>query len=277
MADHQYPETATRLGASPILSIAHGAVAPAMKLPAAHSHPEPLLMGTATATVTVTAGDRDWLVPPGYGLWIPGNVEHSGEILRRGEGFTLVFAADRSPIDWPEPTGVIVGPLLRELIDHLQRIEHNDPTRPAAESLLFALLRPASSHDLRLIMPTDPRIRPIAEQLVADPADDRGVDAWAAEVHVGARTLSRLFAAETGLPFARWRTYARVHAAIGLLVGGDPVGAVARAVGYRKTSAFIAAFSRVTGHTPGTYRDANRPESNQTLNRNSTTSPSAMT
>ncbi len=260
MADHRCPETATDLGGSPILSIGHGMVAPAMALPAAHSHPEPLLMGAATATVTVTTGGRDWLVPPGYGLWIPGGVEHSGEVLRRGEGFTLVFAADRSPIDWPEPTGVAVGPLLRELIVHLQRTEHDDPTRPAAETLLFTLLRPAPSHDLRLVMPTDPRIRPIADQLVADPSDDRGVDAWADEVHVGVRTLSRLFAAETGLPFARWRIHARVHAAIGLLAGGVPVDAVARAVGYRKTSAFIAAFSRVTGQTPGTYRDANRPE-----------------
>ncbi|GAA1093212.1 helix-turn-helix transcriptional regulator [Tsukamurella spumae] len=216
-------------------------------------------MGTATATAMVTAGGRDWLVPPGYGLWIPGNIEHSGEILRRGEGFVLVFAADRSPVDWQEPTGVIVGPLLRELIGHLQQAEHDDPTRPAAESLLLTLLRPAPSHDLRLVMPTDPRIRPIAEHLVADPADDRGVEAWADEVHVGPRTVSRLFAAETGLPFGQWRTHARVHAAIGLLAGGAPVGTVARAVGYRKTSAFITAFRRVTGHTPGTYRDVKRP------------------
>ncbi len=38
-----------------------------------------------------------------------------------------------------------------------------------------------------------------------------------------------------------------------MLAGGMPVNAAARAVGYRKPSAFIAAFHRVTGHTPGTY------------------------
>ncbi|WP_405463413.1 helix-turn-helix domain-containing protein [Streptomyces jietaisiensis] len=34
---------------------------------------------------------------------------------------------------------------------------------------------------------------------------------------------------------------------------GASVTTTVRAVGYRKPSAFISAFSRVTGHTPGTY------------------------
>ncbi len=38
-----------------------------------------------------------------------------------------------------------------------------------------------------------------------------------------------------------------------MLADGTSVNATARAVGYRKPSAFIAAFHRVTGHTPGTY------------------------
>ncbi|WNV87761.1 AraC family transcriptional regulator [Umezawaea sp. Da 62-37] len=102
-------------------------------------------------------------------------------------------------------------------------------------------------------MPTDPRARAIAEQLIAHPADQRELTAWADHVHAGVRTLSRLFRAETGLSFATWRTQVRIRAAIPMLAGGTPVNAAARAVGYRKPSAFIAAFRRVTGHTPGTY------------------------
>jgi AraC-like DNA-binding protein len=76
---------------------------------------------------------------------------------------------------------------------------------------------------------------------------------WASQVHASVRTLSRLFRAETGLNFATWRTRVRVRAAIPILAAGTSVNATARAVGYRKSSAFIAAFHRVTGHTPGTY------------------------
>ncbi|WP_438453420.1 helix-turn-helix transcriptional regulator, partial [Streptomyces asiaticus] len=72
--------------------------------------------------------------------------------------------------------------------------------------------------------------------------------------HSGVRTLSRLFLAETGLTFSQWRTRVRVRAAVGHLATGASVKTTARAVGYRKPSAFIAAFQRVTGQTPGTYR-----------------------
>jgi AraC-like DNA-binding protein len=39
-----------------------------------------------------------------------------------------------------------------------------------------------------------------------------------------------------------------------MLAAGKPVSNVARAVGYENPSAFVAAFRRETGATPGTYR-----------------------
>jgi AraC-like DNA-binding protein len=50
-----------------------------------------------------------------------------------------------------------------------------------------------------------------------------------------------------------------VRAAIGMLAAGATADAAARHVGYQKTSAFIAAFRRVTGQTPGTYRERGSP------------------
>ncbi|WP_237535898.1 AraC family transcriptional regulator [Streptomyces sp. SID3343] len=218
-----------------------------------HSHPAPILMWTSTATVTVGTLARDWLIPPGYGLWIPGGIEHAGSVLHAGEGSLIVFAPDHCPITWSEPTGVSIGPLLRELIAHLDRTGPQDPSRPHAEALMFTLLVPLPTHDIHVSVPTDPRVRAIAEQIVADPADPRELAAWADHVHAGVRTLSRLFRSETGLSFAHWRTQVRIRAAVQLLAGGASVNATARAVGYRKPSAFINAFRRITGQTPGTY------------------------
>ncbi len=238
--------------ASPILTIGHGEAAGFERI-TAHAHPEPMLMWTSTATVTATVGARDWLVPPGYGMWVPGGVEHAASVLHAGEISVVVFAPDDCPIRWTEPTGIAVGPLLRELFAHLDRTGPADPSRPHAEALLFALLTPLPTHDIHVSMPADPRIRVIAEQLVADPADPRELAVWAHQVNAGVRTLSRLFRAETGLSFTRWRTQVRVRAAIQLLAEGTTVNATARAVGYRKPSAFIDAFRRATGQTPGTY------------------------
>ncbi|MEU9454581.1 AraC family transcriptional regulator [Streptomyces sp. NPDC048277] len=238
--------------ASPILSIERGDSAEVERRPT-HAHPEPVLLWTSTATVLGTVASRDWLVPPGYGLWIPGGIEHGGTVLREGEMSVIHFAADHCPITWTEPTGIAVGPLLRELIGHLRRTGPEDPSRLLGEALMFELLTPLASHDIQVSMPADPRVRAVAERLLADPADQRELTAWAEHVHTGVRTLSRLFRAETGLSFATWRTHVRIRAAIQLLGSGTTVNATARAVGYRRPSAFISAFRRVTGHTPGTY------------------------
>jgi AraC-like DNA-binding protein len=45
----------------------------------------------------------------------------------------------------------------------------------------------------------------------------------------------------------------KLQAAIPALAAGEPVGKVARMVGYESPSAFVAAFRRETGMTPATY------------------------
>lgn len=248
------PAPATPMVGSPILFIERGDTGQ-RAMHGTHSHPEPMLLWAATATLTVAAGARDWLVPPGYGLWVPGGVEHAAAALRAGEATVILFAADRCPTPWTEPTGFSVGPLLRELVVHLHRSGPDYPTRQHAEALLFGLLTPLPAHAVKVSMPTDQRVRSIAEQLIANPADPRELAAWADQVHAGVRTLSRLFRAETGLSFAQWRTQVRMRSAIQLLGSGASVAATARAVGYRKPSAFVDAFRRATGQAPGTYRD----------------------
>lgn len=218
-----------------------------------HAHPEPMLTWSSTATLMGTVGSRDWLIPPGHGLWVPGGIEHAGAVLHAGEMLTITFAAERCPITWTGPTCFTVGSLLGEILTHLHRIAPDDHSRPAAEALMFKLLTPLPAHHIHVTMPTDPRARAVAEQLVAHPDDQRELTAWADHVHAGVRTLSRLFRAETGLTFATWRAHVRVRAAVPMLARGISVNATARAVGYRKPSAFIAAFRRVTGRTPGTY------------------------
>ncbi|WP_230686303.1 helix-turn-helix transcriptional regulator [Catellatospora vulcania] len=243
---------------SPILTVYHGEMASFVQLEA-HAHAEPILMSSATATLAVLSQERDWLVPPGYGLWVPGGVEHAASAVRGGEVSVIMFDPDRCPITWTEPTGVPVGRLLHELVVHLHQVGPEHPSRPHAEALVFALLTPLPAHHIQISMPTDPRVAAVAERLIADPADPRELAAWADHVHTSVRTLSRLFLSETGLSFARWRTQVRVRAAIQLLADGTTVDSVARAVGYRKTSAFIAAFRRATGHTPGTYSPGGTP------------------
>lgn len=262
MEANQYPEPANLVGpdVSPILKIDPDTALVHERLDL-HAHPEPMLTWSSTATLMGTVAGRDWLIPPGYGLWVPGGTEHSGAVLHAGEIVTVTFAANRRPLGWTEPTCFAVGSLLAEIITHLHDAAPDDRSRPAAETLMFQLLSPLPAHDIRITLPTDPRARAVAEELIARPANQRELVGWADHVHTSVRTLSRLFRTETGLNFATWRTHVRVRAAIPMLANGIPVGRAARAVGYRKPSAFIAAFRRTTGQTPSTYlpRPSNAP------------------
>ena len=93
----------------------------------------------------------------------------------------------------------------------------------------------------------------VAEALIANPADRRGIEGWASQVNASTRTLSRIFKDETGMTFSRWRTHVRLRASLERIARGEPVSTVARHVGYTTPSAFVAAFRQTTGRTPGTY------------------------
>lgn len=90
----------------------------------------------------------------------------------------------------------------------------------------------------------------VARALSRDPADPTGLPEWARRLHISTKTLQRDFIREFGVPYSRWRTRARLTAARRLL-GQAPVAEVAARVGYASPSAFIAAFAREFGTTPG--------------------------
>ena len=104
---------------------------------------------------------------------------------------------------------------------------------------------------IQVRLPSAVIARRVAEALRADPADRRTLREWGREVGASERTLARAFAAETGVPFGRWRTLLRLQAALSMLAAGEPVSRVSGRVGYDTPSAFVAAFRRETGQTPG--------------------------
>jgi len=92
--------------------------------------------------------------------------------------------------------------------------------------------------------------------LSVDPATP--LAAAAAHAGVSLRTAERRFFAETGMPLGRWRQQARLLAGVRSLASGGDVTESALAAGYESTSAFIAAFRKVFGTTPGQYARAGR-------------------
>ena len=228
---------------------------PAGHLIAPHRHAQAQLVYAAAGVMTVTAAAGAWLVPPQCAVWVPAGVEHS--LLAHGPMAlrTLYFEPAAAPL--PDRCAVIaVAPLLRELILAVTALPPAYDTGGADGRLLATLrdrLRLAPETPLFLPMPRDRRLAALCRALADAPGDGRPLAAWGRRVGASARTLARLFVAETGMTFGRWRRRARLQAAIRRLAAGEPVIAVALDLGYEGPSAFIAMFRRALGRTPGRY------------------------
>lgn len=90
----------------------------------------------------------------------------------------------------------------------------------------------------------------VAAVLRSDPSTERSLAEFARQHHVSVKTLQRDFVRTFGCSFSRWRTRTRLAAAHDL-IGAVSVAEVAYRVGYSSTSAFVAAFRREYGCTPG--------------------------
>jgi AraC-like DNA-binding protein len=146
------------------------------------------------------------------------------------------------------------GPGVRAVLDHvvnvvliqMLRVWIEDPGRPAGPpSWLRGLADPVTSRALG--------------ELHRDPSHPWTVGALARRVGVSKATLARRFESEVGRPPGDYVTAWRMElAAHRLRRGTEPVGAVARTVGYQSEYAFNRAFARYHGLPPGRFRSAAR-------------------
>jgi len=218
-----------------------------------HTHSDHQLAWAASGVLTVRTDSATWMLPPTRALWIPAGLRH--ETLSAGAATmqTLYVRPDLCPVSWPDFTPVVASPLLAELIGYLADPGLDAERRTRAEGVLVDLLRPVPMTAIEVRLPAEERAREVAQALVENPADARSLAEWGREVGASERTLARGFVAGTGIPFGRWRSQVRLQAAISALAAGEPVGNVARRVGYETASAFVAAFRQQTGMTPSMY------------------------
>ncbi len=221
-----------------------------------HSHPTSQLIHAVQGVMVVATGDSRWIVPPSRGLWMPAGVRHRLRMVGVVKVRTVYIRPDACG-DLPTDCCVVgVSPLLRELI--LAAIEVDQPyDLHARDGRLMALLldeiAALPSLPLRLPQPSDPQLRRLCENLVANPENDWTLSEWARQLGVDARTIQRRFDRQTGMTFGQWRQQARLVAALEQLAGGAKVIEVALNLGYNSPSAFATMFKRQFGTSPSSY------------------------
>jgi AraC-like DNA-binding protein len=214
------------------------------------------LVFTSRGAITVAATGGAWVAPQGQAVWIPVDMPHTIEV---GPGAALRRLHLRSSLRPKLPRRcriVSVSPLLRELLRRALQLQTLDRRVHAQAHLIDVLLDElllVHGTPLDLPMPSDSRALQAARILRDTPERRHSLASIARTSGASTRTLERLFRKETGISFAAWRQRARCLRAVQLLAERESVTATAIAVGYDSTSAFVAAFRRVLGVTPGKY------------------------
>jgi len=230
------------------------------------------LIWASRGAISVMVGQSLWLVPARSGLWLPPATTHDVRMIGRGV-LRLVFIARARARALPKTPAVrALTPLLREILRRVlarDTLTTADPRDGRLLGVLVDELSEVSPAPFDLPMPTDPRAIRAAALVREHPAQPP--DAITIARHAGAsvRTLERVFRAETGLAFGAWRLRARLMHAMILLANGESVTRTGIAAGFAGTSAFVHAFRRTTGTTPGAYatpgvRSRTSPVSSQT-------------
>jgi AraC-like DNA-binding protein len=225
-----------------------------------HHHHWGQLIYAASGVMRVQADGMLWIVPPARAVWVPAEVEHEIHALGDFAMRTLYFPVELVAELPGECRALEIAPLLRELVLELVErcpIDDGDASSMRLAAAAIELVGAAATQPLalRLPLPRDPRAARIADRLRDDPACEAELPELARAAGASARTVQRLFLAETGLRFAEWRQRLRLmHGAIRLGLGAS-VTEAGLDCGYASTSAFIAAYRKQFGTTPNrTYK-----------------------
>jgi AraC-like DNA-binding protein len=233
----------------------------AQAIPARHQFPEHAhdwhqLVYAVEGVLTISTADQTFITSPEQAAWLPSGVTHRvGSLL--GAQFRSLWIAVGAGAGLPmQPTVITVAPLLKALIVEAAELPGEtdvDGYRGRVVTLILDQLRRASHLKVALPWPQSPALLRLCETLFLDPADQRDAGAWASELGLSSRTLTRRFEAEIGMPLRSWRRRLRVFRAIELLNGGSPVTVVAMDLGYNSASAFIFAFREEMGASPHVF------------------------
>lgn len=222
----------------------------------AHHHRKAQLIYVARGVVKCEVEQGLWIVPPQCAIWIPGGTRHSAQGVGTIDIFTL-FVEPRSAPTMPDACcAVSVSSLLRELLLRCARFPALYPVRGTESRLVAVLLdelATAPLEKLYLPMPSDTRLRKIADKLTANPADRATVQQWAKRIGASERTLSRLVLQETGMSFGHWRQQLHIILALQWLSKGASVQSVAADLGYENASGFVFMFRKAMGSSPARY------------------------
>ena len=211
-----------------------------------HVHDGDELTWVVSGACRIETGEQRWRVDTETALLIPAGTVH--RVVPRPDSivFPLLLPAGTAQTPTPITRTPALETCARVLLQPGLASREAVACAQAAASTLLHMAGDACTP-----LPHDPRVRRLAQAILDAPAHPANLEELAERMHMSSRTVQRHFRRDTGMSFGAWRTAVRLAHARRLLQRGESVAAAARAAGYRSTSAFVVAFRRRHGVTPG--------------------------
>lgn len=218
---------------------------------AEHEHDQPHVVYVVSGSAVLTVDGVDLPLRTHEAAWLQAHVPHA---VRVRDGGMLLGPMLEGHVA-PSVRVVLLGqvPALIDVMttSMVAAPASMDEVLPFRRALGRVLLN-ASRPYFRIAWPEHPAARRLAGAALTGTAP---LDRLAHEHRMSTRQVQRVFLAETGLSFSRWRTRARLNPAIAHLLGGGDLDAAAQRAGFSTRAGLLKALSRESGLSLETLRE----------------------
>lgn len=208
-----------------------------------HEHDVPHLIHVVTGSADLVVDGREITLGARCNLWLAPRVPHSMRLRDGGMALGPMLSPGTLPPERVHRLGAVPA-VTRVMMTVLgaapATAEQVRPFREVLDAVLGGLPRPC----FPVPVPDHPVARAVAREAAVS---DTTLEELARRHHTSVRHVQRLFVEQTGFPFTRWRTRARLNTAITRLRAGYGLTEAARASGYLTRSGLLRALGRETG------------------------------
>lgn len=209
----------------------------------------------SSGSIVMSTGAGNFLGQKHRAIWVPPGLQHEWYMPEACMNRTLFIhpSVFGGLPRFTQYQAIEMTPLLRELILAVSDLPVDLATTEGERLGRVLIDRLMHSKDVGapLLIPRDHRLVEICAELLNSPDTPVRLGDWANKLGVSEKTLSRRFLRQTGQTFGRWLQSMRLQYALTEIQEGRDVTSVAMACGYSSVSAFIAAFKKHYGKTPG--------------------------
>lgn len=208
-----------------------------------HVHDVPHLVHMVMGRGTLTVHGARIVLEPRGSVWLAAGVPHSLSLDEHSIALGPLLAPHSSPGERVRRLGVV--PAITDLmLARLAAQPHTEEQCALFTDSLDDILTAISTDEFVAPLPVHPTARQIAETAVGSPAT---LAALCGRVGMSPRQAQRIFAAETGLSFHRWRTLRRLNRALRSMRSGSSGESAARLAGFSSRASLLRALSRESG------------------------------